>query len=510
MLKDTGLVALAALRRPVVTYADLPMVGFNGEKFSGGYGPEPVDIDAYGDPILDYVTLRDRSCALFDTTHYGRGIIRRFVTNVVNTGLELEADPLASVLGVAEGSLDAWTDTVEDHFRLWARTPRVFDYSRTVGATLGTRAADAFREALVAGDALVILRTHPVTDLPTVQVVSGTRVGLRGTRGAPNVVHGVEVDPSTGQHRAYYVLEDGKDEATRVPAYDENGRLVAWMVYGTDKRVSQVRGVPLLGIVLQALREIDRYRDSAVRKAFVNSVLAMWIEKSQEGPSIGQFSHAAVRVREQAGGADGTGGTTRSFREIKHLPGLILEELQPGERPHSFAQHGTDVNFGEFERAVMASVAWALEIPPEILTMSFNANYSASQAALNEFVILLDMVRTRIGQEFYQPIYEDWLSASVLLGTITAKGFSEAALQPAKWATTAAWCHAAWIGAAKPVTDALKLAKAAEINVRNGWDTNARVARATTGTKFAHNAREIRRERSQLPQPEHKGNSNAK
>src|SRR5690554_3861797 len=102
---------------PTISVNDLPQASSSyqppavpmwdtGEKFLGGFGYTEI-------LALDYWTLRARSAQLFETNHYGRGLIRTFVTNVINTGLHLEATPEESVLGVDEGALDVWTETVE-------------------------------------------------------------------------------------------------------------------------------------------------------------------------------------------------------------------------------------------------------------------------------------------------------------------------------------------------------------------------------------------------------------
>ena len=97
-------------------------------------------------------------------------------------------------------------------------------------------------------------------------------------------------------------------------------------------------------------------------------------------------------------------------------------------------------------------------------------------------------------------MYTEWLHASVRRGTISAPGLLEAATDISQFETLHAWTNAAWIGAVKPVTDMLKMVKAAEIMVDRGWTTNAVVAREMTGTKFQTNARVLAREREEMPQ----------
>jgi lambda family phage portal protein len=482
-----------------VSIHDLP--GFNGEKYPGGWlGPDTFVSAALS---LDYHTLRERSSHIFETNLYARGLIKRLVTNEVHTGLRLEADPIAEVLGLSEDELNEWSERTEKLFGLWAGNPQVCDYEQREDMTLGEQTAMARREALVGGDVLVITRVHEETLLPTAQLVSGQNVSTPFP--APEGVtidNGVELD-ARGRQVAYYVrrpTEDGLSyEWVRIAAKGANGRRSAWLMYGMDRRVGQVRGTPLLGIVLQSLNEIDRYRDSTQRKAIISSIMTMWIEKSEDKPSSLPLTGGARRTG-TAPQTNTDGATDRRIRSADYVPGMVMEELQHGEKPHAFKSDGGDtVQFPEFEGALISAIAWYCETPPEILRLSFDKNYSASQASLNEFKLYLAVQRYRIAKSFTQPLYEEWLLDQVTKGTIPAPGLLEASEDLALFETAGAWMNAEWIGAVKPVTDMLKMVRAFEVMVDRGWTTNARVAGELTGTKHATNARILRKERGLLP-----------
>ena len=72
---------------------------FDGGKFSGGFGPTQVY-------ELDYWTLRARSAQLFNENLYARRMIRRLITNSINTGLTPEAMPDEEILGMTEEALN--------------------------------------------------------------------------------------------------------------------------------------------------------------------------------------------------------------------------------------------------------------------------------------------------------------------------------------------------------------------------------------------------------------------
>ncbi len=464
---------------------------FNGDKFPGGFGPTQLF-------TMDYWTLRARSSQLFEENLYARGLVRRLITNEINTGLAPEASPNEEIIGVAEDSLADWTEMVENRFAIWAKNPAVCDWSHQ--DTFGAKQRAARLEALVAGDVLCVLRVNPKTKLPAVQLIRGEKVrspfdSAGRVRKGNKITEGVETDPN-GRQVAYWVTqEDGSSK--RLPAFGEKSkRRIAWLVYGTEHRIGEVRGTPLLSLVLQSLKEIDRYRDSTQRKAVINSILAMFIEKG-EG-KMGTLPVQGGAVRNSKVEVTDSDGTSRDFTMSSQIPGLVMQELQTGEKPVAFRSQGTEESFGVFESAVMQAVAWANEMPPEILTLAFSNNYSASQAAINEFKIYLNKIWGEFGDAFCAPIYVEWMLSETLLGNINAPGLLEAWRDPAQYATFGAWVWADWYGSIKPSTDMLKQVKGSEKAIANGLTTRGRESRGLTGSKFTNNVKKLKRENALL------------
>ena len=463
-----------------------PYLGtYDGEKFLGG-------LDASEIRQLDYYTLRERSAQLFNENLYARGLIRRLVTNEISTGLSPESCPDEEILQLPEDSLVNWSENVESRFHLWGKDREVCDYKRAM--TFGEIQATARREALIEGDVLVVLRQNPRTKSTNVELIRGSRVVTPldyEPRGSNTITHGVEQD-AAGRIVAYHV-QSGELGTTRVATKgSRTGRLQAWLVYGTDKRLGEVRGTPMLGIIIQSLTEIDKYRDSAARKAVINSLLAMFIKKNEDKMGTRPISASATRhgsVQTQA-----ENQPARRFNMQKSVPGMIFEELQHGEEPVAFGSTGTDVNFGIFEEAMLQSVAWANEVPPEIMRLAFSSNYSASQAAINEFKIYLNKIWVTFGADFCEPIYTDFLISEATAGRISAPGMLAAWRDPMQAAEFTTWTDADWYGSIKPSTDMLKLVRASKLALDEGWTTNARESRAITGTKYTKNIKRLTRE----------------
>lgn len=479
----------------VVAVSQLPPATFGyhtGDKFDSGFGLTEL-------LYTDYWTLRARSAQLFKTNHFARGIIRRLLTAEIGSGLHLEADPLERILGMEKDSLSEWSEDVEDTFDLWGQDPRVSDELEL--RTFGAQQFAAKLEAFVGGDVLVVQAQHPRTGLPRVRLVRGENVRQpwpeQPIRAGSRIVDGVELD-FAGRQVAYWIIQPDGTSKRLAAVGERSGRRVAWLVYGSDRRYGEVRGEPLLSIILQSLRELDRYRDSTLRKAVVNSVLAMFVTRDADalpsrgmGAGVGAIKRGTTLTTDQ-------GGVGRPLNVAEYVPGLMVDFLQPGEDIKAGTQGGTDQAYGPFEEAVLQAIAWSMQIPPEILKLSFSSNYSASKAANAEFKIYVDAERSRFGDSFCQPIYANWLVSAVLQGRMSAPGLLESWRDLTKFVEFGAWTHADWTGHVKPETDPVKQVKALGEALNLGLTTYDRASREFNGTKFSRNARKQKREREQL------------
>jgi len=467
---------------------------WSGDKFAGGFG---ITKDY---EIVDYWLLRKRSKQLFTENLYARGLVRRLITNEINKGLALEATPDADILGINPESLAEWSENTERRFMIWGKMPELCDYR---GArTFGALQRQARMMAITSGDVLVVLRQGKAK-LPQVDLIDAEHVQspteaalIRAAKARGNTIeHGVEID-SARRNVAFYVRSsDGK--STRVAAYGKKtGRKQAWLLYGTERMINDVRGQSLLAIVIQSLKEVDRYRDAEQRSAVINSMIALWIEKSEDKPSTLPLTGGAMRKDTVTTQNDSQGRKDVQFSS--HMPGMMLQELQQGEKPTSYDTRRPNVNFGVFEAAIVNGFAWANEIPPEVLTLAFQNNYSASRGAVNEFKMYLEKKRTEIGEEFCDPIYQDYLLSETLKNGIDAPGLLDAWFDHNLWDRFGAWVLADWAGAIKPNVDLLKEVRAYKELAAEGWITRDRASRELTGMKFSKTTQQLKRENADL------------
>lgn len=459
----------------------------DGEKYAGGLGPVPA-------MFTDYWALRERSAAFFKTNLYGRGIIRRLVTNVINTGLALEADPVVGLISMTEDQAAEWSINVEDKFQAWAALPSVCDWSKT--NTFGDIERDAYREALVEGDVLIVEHHNAATQLPSYELISGSLVTspLEYTKlkKGSTIEYGVELNGRREQV-AYHIIQSNF-EHKRIPATGNNGRRLAWLYYATDKRHDEVRGEPLLSLVMQSIGEIDKYRDSTQRKATVNSMLAMFFYQSADSKVPNSRPVSAGASRRVAGSEALSDGSDYKYNMASNNPGITYETLPPGMEPKGFGTDGTDEKFGDFEDAILSGIAWALEMPKSVLKMEFSNSYSASRGEIKEFNMFLGAARNRYADTLTRVVYRSWLVAMVLTRRVNAPGMLEAWRSPMRFDEYSAWTSSNWFGAVKEAVDVVKEVKGQVAMADNGYTTNSVASRQLSGTRFYSNIKRVARE----------------
>ena len=465
--------------------------GWTGSKWAGGFGPVK-------NLWSDYWELRQRSAQLFTENLYARGLIRRLVTNEINVGLTLESEPNDELLpNLDEEAAEEWAENTENWFEAWTGDARVCDFEGR--RDFGELQQVARTEALVEGDVLVVMRQNRATGLPRMQLIRGGRVQTPLKRPPEfknaDIRHGVELD-ADGRHIAYWIAQ--KDfSSVRMPARGRrSGRRLAWLVYGTDRRMDEVRGQPILSLVMQSLKEMDRFRDSEQRAATVNSILAMFITKETTAPGSRPVSGGAIRnVMAQTGD---TAGGSREFNISEQVPGVVYEELQKGEKPESFDTKRPNATYPNFEAAIINAISWANEIPPEILTLAFSNNYSASKAAINEFKTYIVRMRKSWGAAFCQPVYVEWLLSEVISGEIKAPGLLEAWRTPRAYAELGAWTRSTWGGPVKPSVELKKDIDAYTNAIEARLISRDRASKDLFGERWARVLKRLAREQRKI------------
>lgn len=471
---------------------------FTGDPYPGSFGITKNYV------FVDYYTLRVRSIQLFKENPYARGIFERLLENEINSGLTLEANPIPLYTHLDEQDTMNWIQRVETDFKIWAETPELCDYykQRTF-----SQLQHALRfTSLISGDCLVIVRISQKSKMPEIQLIDGTNIQtpLHYECRKGNVIkNGIEYD-SLGRQVAYYVRQACFNEINgnyldykRVPAFGEkSGRRIAWLVYGNNTRLlNSDRGEPILSHVLYMLKDLDRYKDAEMRAAVINGMLPLFIKKSEAGLGSKPFQAGAAYSKITPPISSANMETEeRRLKITGNLPGMVLDELNVGEEPVSFNTQRPNVNFEKFQDTVIDTIASSIGIPPEILRLKFQNNFSASRQANNEFAIYLQKRNYQFASEFLQKIYEEKIINSVLNGSLESSELYKAIIEN-DIHIIKSWTNASWSSISRPSVDINKDVNAMATGLEYGIVTRDYACKRVMGKSFNDVVRTLKKEK---------------
>ncbi|MDX1901880.1 MAG: phage portal protein [Gammaproteobacteria bacterium] len=431
----------------------------------------PTGGDADTDLMFDLPLLRKRSRDLARNNPLSLGAINTVCTNVVGTGLKLQARIDRDFLGMSDEEADQWESNVEREFRLWAESADC-DAGRTLNFA-GIQEL-VFRSTLENGDCFVLMPFITRGNNPyslCLQIIEADRVCNQNKMAdSDTLVGGVRKD-QYGAPIEYHILKGHPGniysvknlEWLVVPAFGGlTGRRNVIHLYKM-LRPGQTRGVPYLAPVIESLKQLGNYTDAEVMAAVISSYFTVFIKSPQ-----GDTDLAPMQPISEVGGSQGDSDYKLASGAIVGLAeGEDISTANPG-RPNA--------QFDPFVQAVLRQIGVALELPFEILIKHFTASYSAARAALLEAWRFFTAKREWLAQNFCQVAYEAWLTEAIATGRINAPGFigGDPAIRNAYTGTE-------WTGPAPGQIDPLKEIQAAKERVDLGVSTLSRETAALTG-----------------------------
>lgn len=437
--------------------------------------------------------LRQRSRDAYMGIPAAAAALKTLRTNVIASGLVPSPKLDAEYLGLTdEQAAEAQAQIIRE-FSLWADTPECdadgMDNFYKIQQL-------AFLSEIMNGDAIALLPMAERTGRPyalQIRIIEADRVCSPdgydrlapckvGDRNVHRIVQGVETD-AAGAVVAFWIVNRhplsnnyyaGAPEETkwqRVEARGQDRRNILHVI--NRERAGQVRGVPILAPVLEALKQLGRYTDAEITAAVLSAYFTVIVKSSvaSDGRPFGEM----LPPEQLIDGADQS--------SIELGPGAIVS-LNPGEEVQFAEPKHPNTGYDAFTAAMMKEIGAALEIPPEVLFKQFTTSYSAARGALNEFWRTCGMLREWFADDFCRPIYEEWFTEAVARGRIKAPGFWD---DPAR---RKAWMETTWNGPARTNLNPVQEVQAAIQRVEAGFSTAQEETAQMTGGDYSINIRQ--------------------
>jgi lambda family phage portal protein len=454
--------------------------------------------DADTDIGFNSQVLRERSRDAFMGIPLASAAIETYDTNVIGEGLTPAPNVDGEALGLTPQKTAALNSELAEKFEWWACDPRECDFE--MRDTFYVKESTVFKSMMLSGDCPVLfpLKPRPNTLFDfRLRVLEADRI-INPPRYDPtlNIYNGVELTKD-GELAAYHI-------ANRHPLANALGRIfplpllplstVRVEPYGKltgrrnmvllikPERPEQRRGVPILAVCLELLKQGGRFTDATVIAAVIQSYFTAFI--TQEFPDPNIFNDLLTEQQKQE---------VLDFNpyNVQLGPGVV-NFMRPGHAVNFSSPTQPHANFGEFTIAVAKFVGAAVGMPYEVLLKQFNASYSASRAALLDFWRRVRKYRALMCDGFCQPCYEEWAVDAVTLNRIElfkgdmADPFVRRALTRCNWS-----------GSSAGSLDPQKEVAAAEAKVNAGFSTIERESIELNGSNWRDNVTQSAVERDE-------------
>ncbi|WMJ88873.1 phage portal protein [Anaerocolumna sp. MB42-C2] len=442
--------------------------------------------------------LRKRSRSLIMNAPLAKSAIRKNVVNVVGSGLRPKPSIDFELLNLTSEQADQWKKRTETEFALWAESKhcdvtKVHDFYDMQQIAIISALSNGDACSLVEYDKPTSflpygLRLHMIeSDRVCSPDATGNSVNLNAKATNGNrIYNGVEINDK-GAVVAYYICTtypssrlSREKKWYRIKAFgDKTGMPNVLMIFETE-RADQYRGVPYLAPVIESLKQLTRYSEAELMAAVINGIFTVFI-KTDSNPGEMTF-----------GGIEEEGERFITSPDDYALGPGAINILNENESIEIADSKRPSQNFDAFVTSMAKYIGAALDIPVELLTLSFTSSYSAARASLLEAWKAFKMKRAWLVKDFCQPVYEMWLTEAIAVGRIKAPGFF---LDPA---IKKAWCNCEWNGPSAGMIDPVREINAAKARVDLCVSTREREAMELTGTDYKKNIAQLEKENKQV------------
>jgi lambda family phage portal protein len=455
--------------------------------------------DADTDIGLNVQVLRERSRDAFMGVPLAAGAIETYDVNVIGEGLYPAPNVDGAALGMSADAVAKLNQELAEKFEWWATNPRECDFESR--DTFYLKQSVILQSLLLSGDVPVLfpLKPRPKTTFEfRLRVLEADRImnpnmGV-GLDPLKNIFSGVELTDE-GELLAYHIAER-HPLATNYrlfrPPFTKTFRVEPFGVASgrrnmvlvmRPERPEQRRGVPILSVCLELIKQMGRFTDSTVIAAVIQSYFTAFI--TQEFPDPNIFDSLLTDQQKQQ---------ILNFNpyNVQLGPGVV-NFMRPGHSVNFATPTQPMASFDNFTMAVAKFVGAAAGIPYEVLLKQYNASYSASRAALLDFWKRVRKYRALMIDQFCQPSYEEWVADAVSLNVLD--GF-KGNIDDLDVFRALARCN--WSGASAGSLDPQKEVGAAEAKVNAGFSTIERETMELNGSNYRDNIRQQSTEKKEF------------
>jgi lambda family phage portal protein len=412
-------------------------------------------------------------------------IFRRYKTNVVGSGLQVQPQVDRDFLGLSDDQAEELNDQLERNFDLWATS---FDADYQGERTFAELQELLFTSFLINGDSFFALPTSDPrrTGWPfrtTMRLIDGDLVrnptqqylDALGNTNA-KIRNGVEYD-TQNRLAAYWVSSSyldeydrtgGEESFERIPIFNELGERQIFSLMDHE-RIGQRRGIPFIAPAVSRTKAIDRYVDNELIASTIQAMLTVFVrDVDNTGASLGE-GYNPSQVLGGGGAEDPDSASEDKFEgeEFNIEMGSANIVTLPGKTDISVAESRQNRDeFAPYFNAMVTEVSAACSLPRDQVMLDFQKSYSALRGAALEAAKEWKVRKAKLISRCNRIVYEAVSAESIASGRIKAPKFFDDLLYHQ------AYCRSRWVGLGTGYLDPYKEALASEVKIKSALSTH--------------------------------------
>ena len=218
--------------------------------------------------------------------------------------------------------------------------------------------------------------------------------------GNARIEQGVEIN-AWGRPVAYHVLKAFPGEASGGYSSGSGTKRISadtMLHVATRHRIRQLRGVSIFASVLNRFDDLKDYEESERVAAKVAASMAAFIKKGTpdlyEGPADGEQRH------------------------LKFRPGMIFDDLRPGEEIGTIDTNRPNPNLETYRSGQIKAIAAGTGPTYSSVSKTYDGTYSAQRQELVEGWIAYATLSAEFASRIVRPVWEKFVALAILSGNL--------------------------------------------------------------------------------------------
>lgn len=429
---------------------------YNGEKNKG-------DVGLIRNYEIDYTNLSRRVNEMTLVNDVAKSIIKRYTKWIVDKGLSLEYKPdqqLLKLEGISYSNdeMEVVNNTVESYFRNWAKSANS-DFRKQ--DNFNELQKIAFKSAFANGDVLTILR-YSKKDGVTVELIDSQRLinPTDAENSKLNWKNGVLL--SAKGEPLKFCIKSKNNELGYIIVKSRNslGMVQAFLFKMEKHRSEDFRGLSALSGSLDKLAKLDRYLEATVGTAEERAKIVYTIEHDMD--SSGEIPIRNL-TKAMSGGADSDDNPIdvagdNLANTISATTDKTVFNMTQGSRMN-MQDPKIDTDCDAFYTTMLKIVASSVGIPPNVVMMMYNDSYSASRAAVNDWIHTIGVDREVFTDGWLSKVFNFWFTIESMNGRLPMQKYVNSFRDGNRYVVEA-FTNVEFVGQMFPHIDPIKEVKA--------------------------------------------------